>query len=251
MIIRRVLRLALALGQALQALVDLGVRHVNDGALELERLEVHRRDVWNHFHRNAEFEVLAVLEAYDLDLGLAGRTQVALVEQLVRTLMHRLLQHLAHHRLLVALLQQLQRHLARTETRHADPLAQLLEARLDLSLERVRGDDDLVFTLEAGGVGFRDLHGRALSARCWQSGRATASEGRVVRAEGLEPPRLASLEPKSSASASSATPARRSVLRRHRGCRPALSGADVSQARRRHKEKAESAGQRPFPRLWN
>ena len=32
-IIRRGLRLALTLGQALQALVDLGVRHVDDGAL--------------------------------------------------------------------------------------------------------------------------------------------------------------------------------------------------------------------------
>src|SRR5574338_966455 len=46
---------------------------------------------------------------------------------------------------------------------------------------------------------FYDINNRGAAAR--------PGDGRLVRAEGLEPPRLSSLEPKSSASTSFATPA--------------------------------------------
>src|SRR5271167_2380166 len=47
--------------------------------------------------------------------------------------------------------------------------------------------------------------------RSYRRGCAGCGRYRVVRAEGFEPPRLASLEPKSSASTNSATPAAASL----------------------------------------
>src|SRR5262249_6369505 len=54
-------------------------------------------------------------------------------------------------------------------------------------------------------------------------------ERRMVRAEGLEPPCLAALEPKSSASTSSATPATAGFVPRPRPPRQGLGGALLTQ----------------------
>src|SRR5262245_41396902 len=71
----------------------------------------------------------------------------------------------------------------------------------------------------------------------------------VVRAEGLEPPRLASPEPKSGASASSATPARRPG--RHsqpkRAATPALWVGGTIYRAMSHKINAELASWAPDP----
>ena len=93
------------------------------------------------------------------------------------------------------------------------------EPRVGLAGEIGGRDHDLEFALEAVADSFGDLHHHNLRfvPLCTASkvarvdGQAVGSGDvpGVVRAEGLEPPRLASREPKSRASTSSATPARR------------------------------------------
>ena len=106
------------------------------------------------------------------------------------------------------------RHLAGTEAVDADLVLQLVEPRVDLGVELGRRHHDLEFALQAFGQCFGHLHDRqSFSFVCDARRRSrdalvpSACRG-VVRAEGLEPPRLSSLEPKSSASTSSATPAK-------------------------------------------
>src|SRR5262249_20702957 len=74
-------------------------------------------------------------------------------------------------------------------------------------------DDHLELTLETADGGLADLHAVCLNRREFArtpdalSAQLAPARRWRVRAEGLEPPRLASQEPKSCASASSATPA--------------------------------------------
>ena len=84
------------------------------------------------------------------------------------------------------------------------------------SRELALADDDLQLALETGDRRLADLHDFCLNHRIRARPTPRPAEPTlpqpfrervVVRAEGLEPPRLASQEPKSCASASSATPA--------------------------------------------
>src|SRR4029079_16482361 len=83
----------------------------------------------------------------------------------------------------------------------------IVEARVDFAVELGGRHDHFEFALEAFGEGLGHLHGQnSLSSLVSRNARSKSL--RLVRAEGLEPPRLASLEPKSSASTNSATPAK-------------------------------------------
>src|SRR3546814_20728752 len=84
----------------------------------------------------AVLEILAVLEGVDLDLGLHGGPQAALVQRLGRGIGDRALQHLAHHRGAVALLQQLDGRLARAKARDLHAGADLTTPVLDFLGDR-------------------------------------------------------------------------------------------------------------------
>src|SRR3984957_18974639 len=90
------------------------------------------------------------------------------------------------------------------------------------------GDDDAIFALETLSARFSHLHrnyssrpnvfGQALRLMDTARFRAVSrpsfgKTAQLVRAEGLEPPRLSSREPKSRASTNSATPATRRAAR--------------------------------------
>ena len=78
--------------------------------------------------------------------------------------------------------------------------------------ELALADDHLQLALQAGGTRLGNLHLFRLdppqrSLCSWPACKISTLRAPMVRAEGLEPPRLAPLEPKSSASTNSATPA--------------------------------------------
>src|SRR5205807_6927822 len=85
---------------------------------------------------------------------------------------------------------------------------------VDLRIQIIGRDHDAEFALQSVGKCFGNLHGQIVLVRCALpvrgcfKGSKPSRPRRVVRAEGFEPPRLSPLEPKSSASTSSATPAK-------------------------------------------
>src|SRR5258708_7548485 len=72
-----------------------------------------------------------------------------------------------------------------------------------------------------------------------------ACKGRVVRAEGLEPPQLSSLEPKSSASTNSATPARRHQRASRSRQAPPGGAAYIMVAQKHHRNRIENRRVQP------
>src|SRR5262249_27327039 len=135
----------------------------------------------------------------------------------------RALDHLAQDGLAEALLQHRHRYLAGAEAGECHGAAELLQAGVHLGFDIGRSDDDLEFALQAFGADFGNLHGRTMISRMgkrWafcrigrplirgsRAGVSDGAAGHLVRAEGLEPTRLSSPEPKSGVSTSSTTPA--------------------------------------------
>src|SRR5262249_51669474 len=107
------------------------------------------------------------------------------------------------------------RHLAPAEAPDLDLVLGLVETGGETFTKFALADDHLELTLETADGGLANLHDVCLNRPVGsdRSDRACGTicpalcDAAVVRAEGLEPPRLASQEPKSCASASSATPA--------------------------------------------
>ncbi len=97
------LLLALALRQTLDRLVDLVVGHLGLQPLDRQLAEIHRLDLGQHLDRDLVFEVVALVEIDDLDLGLQRGPQIALAHRGRGTVVHGLLEHFAHDRFAVAL----------------------------------------------------------------------------------------------------------------------------------------------------
>src|SRR5690606_16413845 len=198
-----------ALGEALERLGDRVLADLGDLAGQLDRLEVDLGHLGQHLDRHGELEVGALVERGDLDLGAQRRAQVVVGDRLLRAPVDRLLEHLAHDRAAVLLAQQRDRHLARPEAGHADAALQLLEPMGDLPFDFRGLDHDLVFSFEAFGRQFGDLHlappGSWFAMRRARSARATApGAGEGTRTPTAVQPR----GPKPRASTNSATPAR-------------------------------------------
>src|SRR5436853_3045053 len=111
------------------------------------------------------------------------------------------------------------RHLARTKAVVPDGIFELAQSRVDLRIEVVGRDHHAKLALQSIGECLPNLHVKSCSCSCASCSAAleksNASPEIVVRAEGFEPTSLAALEPKSSASASSATPAKGSPKPRY------------------------------------
>src|SRR5437762_1374428 len=129
------------------------------------------------------------------------------------------------HRGAVALAQQRQGNFARPEAGDADRSSNLAEPSADLFLDLARGYGDFELAFQPLGAGLGYLH-RGLLTLSTRPGRGAAVVARpLVRAGGFEPPRFSSLDPKSSASASSATPASLAPLAQAGPAGLPLSGA--------------------------
>ncbi len=178
------------------------------------------------------------------DLGFGRQAEAALGEKLRIGVADGLVDGLRHHRAAIHLLEVAHRHLAGTKSVEANLVLEVHQTGVRLGIEIRCGNADLKFVLQSLDEGFCDLHGVNLlpafvrperRGHCQSCRRATSKPAsvvrrplffgrvalrkrvlqqssckrcqRLVRAEGLEPPQLSSLEPKSSASTSSATPA--------------------------------------------
>src|SRR3954468_114354 len=194
------LGLALRLGHALQCLLDLFLRHLDRQLFEAETAKFRFRHLRQHFQRHRVFEVGAFRRRHDFNLRRQCQPKVLLANSLGRAALQRALQHFTAHGLAVALAQQVERHLAGAESGNADRLPELAETTADLLLELAGRDGDLELALQPFGAGLGYVHRTMLIGKFQLVG--------LVRAGGFEPPRFSSLEPKSSASANSATPAR-------------------------------------------
>ena len=195
--------------------------------LELDALEVGELDRRQDLDRHRVGEIGLALD-HLLDRVLLGRQrhlrlahelEAALGDDLGVGLAHRGLDHLGHHRAAIEALEMRDRHLARTEAVDADLVLELVELASALAARSAAGHHHLELALKAFADSFGYLHHHNLCFCAAQHGAEGLRPARrtcrfecvpgVVRAEGLEPPRLASREPKSRASTSSATPARR------------------------------------------
>ena len=132
---------------------------------QLDRLQIDLGDLGQDLERHGELEIGALVERGDLDLGPQRRPQLVIADRLLRALVDRLLDHLAHHRAAVLLAQQGDRHLARPEAGHPDGPAELAQAAADPVLDLVGVDDDLVFALQSVRRQFGNLH-RPSPASC-------------------------------------------------------------------------------------
>src|SRR5579883_2569353 len=150
--------LALLLGKTRERPVDLLFGDFDGEPLDVEIREIRLRDVGQQFDRQRVFEIGALAERYDVELGRQGRTQIVLADRRAGGGLDRALQHLAENRCAVALAQDAHRHLARAEPRNADLAADLFQPFGELSGKLARRHDDAELALEPVAVGFGHLH---------------------------------------------------------------------------------------------
>ena len=199
---------ATRVGKPLQRSLDLALFDLGDRALERNFGEVANFELRQHLERDLERQVAARLErrldlggfAGQLDLGLHRQPQ-ALDDLLLRRV-ESLLHHLGHHRAAIDLLQVRHRHLARAKAVDAHFALEVGELGVEFRGEVARRNDDIVFPLQPLAQRLRDLHVPTASSRFLaraprtmknlRSRRAEKSgiKSAVVRAKGLEPPRL-------------------------------------------------------------
>ena len=158
---RRLDRLALLLlgSQPLQRLVDLVVGDLDLVGGHRDLAEVHRLDVRQQLQLHPVDQILPLVEGLHRDVRLAGGAQAALLDHLLRGVADGALQHLAHHGLAEALLEDAHRRLARPEARDLLVLADLAQPALNLLVDLVGFQGDHELALEAFVLFLGDLHG--------------------------------------------------------------------------------------------
>ena len=226
---------AAGVGQALEGVRRPRPRRRRPAARAQYR-EIADLELRQHFQRHFESEIAARLQrrldllglGRQFDLRLHGEAQAVLVDDLLVGRVDRLLHDIGHHGAAIDALEMGDRHLARAEAVDLDLGLEVGELRVELRGEIAGGHHDVIFALQPLAQRLRHLHRQNRLSLIDQ--RPTASAARpnsprfavalanhsqraaMVRAEGLEPPRFWSPEPKSGASTSSATPALRAPV---------------------------------------
>src|SRR6202011_847136 len=250
-----------------------GVGHFGDRFLYRKTLEIGERNRRHHLDRNRVGEIRftgedvfdGLLLRRHGDLGFGRQTKTALGKNLRIGVADGLIDGFRHHRAAIDFLQMADRYLARTKAVETDLVLEVHQTGAGLGIEIRCGNADLEFVLQSLDEGFCDLHGvnllpllsgpngadilsvcRSAALRPAPVVRRTLLFGtrssrnssykrcqRLVRAEGLEPPQLSSLEPKSSASTSSATPADSIISGRDAAGGGLITWANLSAAKKR------------------
>ena len=204
-----------ARGQLGQLLIDFGLGHRNHQLFELEPIERRRGDGRQHFDADGQLGVLTLFIAFaQRDLRLHCGTQLVVADHLVDRIADRGVERFLVKLGAVHLLDQIGRNLARAEAGHPHLRGHLGHFAIDQRGNIASLDLDGVPAAQTFVGGLDNLHDkRSLLENLHPLHRMGRAE--LVRAKGLEPPHLAILVPKTSASTNSATPAaRRSSLDR-------------------------------------
>ena len=192
-------------------LIDFAIGNRHGQLFQLQPVGRRRFDHWQHFERDRQFGVLTLVIAigqFDRRLGRGAQTLVG--DQLVESFANRGLQRFLVERRPVHLAHQIGRHFAGAKAGHAQRRCDLLDLTIDARGDICGRNGHGIGPLQALVAGFHDLHQRSSNSmyrRHVSCSKIGAGPEVLVRAKGFEPPHLAILEPKSSASTSSATPA--------------------------------------------
>ena len=154
------------LDDAFERLVDFGVGDIRGQFRQFDGLEIAERDRRHDFecHRVVEIGLAGdqlfdrALLCRERDLRVGGELEAVLADNLAVRVANGRLDHLGHRRSAIHALEVRDRHLAGTESVDADPVLQLVKARIDLGIQFGGGNDDLVFALQAFGQCFSYLH---------------------------------------------------------------------------------------------
>ena len=233
-------------GQVLQRLVNGLVVGLHDQTVQLDLAGINLRDRGQRVVADLDHDILAFFPGIATDhlhVGLQRRAVAGLVEMLFHRAVDGFLHRVAQKTGAELLFQDRQRDLALAEALDLDVGLRFQKLFLDFRVQLSRRHRDGVAALQAFVQGLGDLHGgyvlprsfgRDCAIACIARGKALRDIARLlaklsfrckgyfaamvrqpigaqreglVRVKGLEPPCLAALEPKSSASTSFATPA--------------------------------------------
>ena len=158
--LRSVLVSLVLASDALDRIVDCLVRNRHGQAFQLQAVDRRSFDGRKHFELDSDLGILAFFIAFaEVDLGLHRRTQFLVAHQAVDRIADHVVERLRVQLFAMHLLDEIRRHLARTEARHFHLRSELLDLGLDLLGDFLRLDGDLIGALEAFVGGFLDLHG--------------------------------------------------------------------------------------------
>ncbi len=212
----------IAVDQPLHCLFDISVADGGDRPLDLDRPQIGQCNLGQHFEIHGEGQIgLAADHLLDLflvlgefDLGLEGGALFTRLERLTAAFGDGALHHFGHQRAAIHLLQMRGWHLAGPEALELDAVLDLVDPLGEQLPELAAIDDDLKLPLQTFVTRFCNLHRvpalistRRVAGSRQKPLRNSAAGSRLVRAEGLEPPRPKPPEPKSGVSANSTTPA--------------------------------------------
>ena len=198
------------LAQNLERLVDLGFTHFAACPFHFEGLGSAQADFRIDLELGSEScHAFLSLTLARRDLGLAGNTELMLVDRITEGLGDCIREHFALDLHAIGALDHLHGHLARPESRHANGAGHFTQAALDLLGDLGNRHRKAQASLK-GAQGFEGgSHLENLVEKSWkrEQGEDERTERGVVRPKGLEPSRLAAPGPKPGASTDSATAA--------------------------------------------
>jgi hypothetical protein len=140
----------LARREAADLRVDLFDRRLDRQPLEAQPLDRRGRNLRKHFERDLDLDILAGLEFFgELDRRLHRRAQSLFGDQSLNAFLDAGVERFALQRRAVHLLDQIRRHLAGAEARHADSRGGLLDLGFDLGSDILGGDLERVSALQA------------------------------------------------------------------------------------------------------
>ncbi len=149
----------LRLGELLQLVLDRLFVDFDCQPLELEAIDLGRRNVRKRFEPDIDLGVLAGFVTFvELDLGLHGRAKLLVGQELLDAVLHRRVERIAHQRFAVHLADEIRRHLAGAEARHAHGRRDALDLSVDAGVDILGWDDQLVGPLQAFVLRLDGLH---------------------------------------------------------------------------------------------
>ena len=159
------------LGDAVQRLVHFAVGNIGRQAFDRQLGNIGGGEIGHQIHRDGELEVGLAIDhvlhiAHRVDARLDGGLEIVFADRLLAALVHCGLDHFAHHRLAILLLQEGDRRLAGTKALEIDPALHLFQLFGDAGVEFAGGNRDRELAAQVFGNRLGNLHGNVLTYIC-------------------------------------------------------------------------------------